>query len=153
MSGCAYGSNSPLGQVRSNTNAFLFLLRLRLANKSRLILVGASVGFVRVLATATVVFSTVVRVMADMSTELPHRKLQSRHLRGALPGCSTQRVLVRIQIGPDMEHSMTLSGVHFFILRMITNEDPVASDIALYNARIYAVNSVLVRAFFRSEGG
>ena len=91
--------------------------------------------------------------MADMSTELPHSTLQSRHLRGALPGCSTQRVLVSIQIGPDMEHSMVLSGVHLFIVHMITNEDPVTSDIAVYNARLYAVNGVVVRAVFGSEGG
>ena len=153
MSGCAYGSNSPLGQVRSITKAFLFLLRVRLVNKSRLILVGAAVSFVRVLATATVVFSAVVRVMTDMRTEPPHRTLQSRHLRGALTGYSTQRVLVSIQIGPDLEHSMTLSGVHLFVVRAIINEDPVASDIAVYNARLYAVNGVLVRAVFRSEGG
>ena len=81
ISGCAYGRNSPLGQARSIIMAFLFLLRVRLANKSRLILVGAAVSFVRVLATDTVVvvFSTVGRVMADMSTELPHRTLQIRH--------------------------------------------------------------------------
>ena len=149
ISGCAYGSNSTLGQVRSITKAFLFLLRVRLANKSRLILVGAAVSFVRVLATATVVFIAVVRVMADMSTELPHRTLQSLHLRGALPGCSTQRVLVSIQIGPDLEHSMVLSGVHLFIVRVITNEYPVASDIAVYNARLYAVNGVLEKGSFQ----
>ena len=69
----------------SISKAFVFLLRVILANKSRLILVGADVSFVRVLSTATfsVVFSTVVRVMADMSTELPHRTLQGRHLRVA----------------------------------------------------------------------
>ena len=155
MSDCAYGSSSPLGQVMSIAKAFLFLLRVILANKSRLVLVGAAVSFVRVLATATVVvfFSTVVMVMADMSTELPHSTLQSRHLRGALPGCSTQRVLVSIQIVPDLEHSMELSGVHLFIVHVITNEYPVASDIAVYNARICVVNSVLVRAVFGSEGG
>ena len=107
-----YGSKSPLGQVRSITKAFLFLLRVRLVNKSRLILVGAAVSFVRVLATATVVFSAVVRVMANMSTELPHRTLQGRLLRFALPACSTQKVLVGLQVGPDLEHSMTLSGTH-----------------------------------------
>ena len=149
ISGCDYGSNSPLSQFRSITKAFLFFLRVILANKSRLILVGAAVSFVRLLATATVV----VRVMADMRTELPHRTLQSRHLRCALPGCSTQRVLVSIQIGPDLEHSMALSGVHLFIVRVITNKDPVASNIAVNNARLYAVNNVLVRAVFRSEGG
>ena len=91
MSGCAYGSSSTLGQVISIANAFLFLLRVRLANKSRLILVGAAVSFVRVLATATVVvvFITVARVMANVSTELPHRTLQGRHLRVALPACYT----------------------------------------------------------------
>ena len=102
---------------------------------------------------ATVVFSAVVRLMADMSTELPHSTLQSRHLRGVLPGCSTQRFLVVIHIGPDLEHRMALSGVHLFIVHVITNKDPVASDIAVYNAWLYAVNSVLVRAVFGSEGG
>ena len=136
LSGCAYRSNSPQGQVRSIAKAFLFLLRVRLANKSRLILVGAAVSFVRVLATATVVFSTFVRVMADISTDLPHSTLQSRHLRGALPACSTQRFLVSLHIGPDMEHSMALSGVHLFIVHVITNKDPIASDIAVYNDRI-----------------
>ena len=114
MSGCDYGSNSPLGQVRSIAKAILFLLRVRLANKSRLILFGAAVNFVRVLATPTfvVVFSTVFRVMANMRTELPHRMLQICHLRVALPACSTQRVLVGLQVGLDLEHSMTLSGIY-----------------------------------------
>ena len=77
MSGCAYGSSSPLGQVMSIAKVFLFLLRVILANKSRLVLVGEAVSFVRVLATVTVVvvFSTVVRVMAGISTELLHRTL------------------------------------------------------------------------------
>ena len=77
MSGCDYGSNSPLGQVRSITKAFLLLLRVRLANNSRLILVGEAVSFVRVLSlvTVTVIFSTVVRVMADTSTERLHSTL------------------------------------------------------------------------------
>ena len=72
MSDCAYGSSSPLCQVMPIAKAFLFLLRVRLANKYRLILVGAAVSFVWVLATAMVVFvsSMVVRVMSDMSTEL-----------------------------------------------------------------------------------
>ena len=153
MSGCAYGSNSPLGQVRSITKAFLFLLRVRLANKSRLILVLSAVSLVRVLATATVVFSAVIKVIDDTGTELLHRTLQSRHLRGALPGYSTQRVLVRIQIGPDLEHSMALNVVHIFVVRTVINGDPVASDIAVYNDWLYAVNGVLVRAVFRSEGG
>ena len=113
MSGCAYGSSSPLGQVMSIAKAFLFLLRVRLANKSRLILVGAAVSFFRVLATATVVvvFSAVIRVMADMITEVPHRTLKSRHLRFVFPACSTQRVLVGLQVGPYLEHSMTLIGI------------------------------------------
>ena len=58
------------------------------------------------------VFSTVVRAMADMSTEIPHSPLQGRQLRVALPACSTQRVLVGLQVGPDLEHSMPLSGSH-----------------------------------------
>ena len=61
MSDCAYGSNSPLGQVKSITNAFMLLLRVRLANKSRLVLFGSAVSFIRVLTTATVVFTAVVR--------------------------------------------------------------------------------------------
>ena len=63
MSACAYSSNIPLGQVKSITKAFLLLLRVRLVNKSRLVLVGAAVSFVRVLATSTFVFSVVVRVI------------------------------------------------------------------------------------------
>ena len=137
----------------SIAKAFLFLLRVILANNSRLIHVGAAVSFVRVLATATVVFSAVVRVMADMSTEIPHSTLQSRHLIDALPACSTQRVLVSPQIGHDLEHSMAFSGVHLCIVHVIANEDPVASDIVVYNARLCAVNGVLVRSVFGSEGG
>ena len=66
MSGCDYGSSSPICQVMPLAMAFLFLVRVGLANQSRLILVGADVSFVRVLALATVVviFSTVARVMA-----------------------------------------------------------------------------------------
>ena len=77
MSGCAYGSSSPVGQIMSVSKAFLFLVRVRPANKPRLILVGAAVSFVRLLAMATVVviFSTVARVMADTSTELLHSTL------------------------------------------------------------------------------
>ena len=131
----------------------MIILSVRLANKSRLILVGAAVSFVRVLATATVVFSAVVRTIVNMSTELPHRTLQGRHLRGALPGNSTQRALVSLQISPDLEHSMALSGVHLFVVRKVINEDPVASDIAVYNNRLQVVNGVLVRAVFSSEGG
>ena len=59
----------------SIAKAFLLLVRVRLANKSGLILVGAAVSFVRVLATATFVLIAVVRVMTDMSTELPHTML------------------------------------------------------------------------------
>ena len=153
MSGCAYGGNIPLGQVNSITKAFLLILRVRLANKSRLILVGEAVSLVRVLYKATVVFSAVVRVISNMGIELPHRTLKSRQLRGALPGNSTQRDLVSLHISPDLEHSMALSGVHLCVVREVINEYPVASDIAVYNARIYAVNGVLVRAVFRSEGG
>ena len=77
MSGCAYVSRSPVGQVISISKAFLLLVRVRLENKPRLILVGAAVSFVRVLVlvTVTVIFSTVVRVMADTSTELLHSTL------------------------------------------------------------------------------
>ena len=77
MSGCAYGSSSSVGQIMSVSKAFLFLVRVRLANKPRRILVGADVSFVRVLALAMVVviFSTVARVMADTSTELLHSTL------------------------------------------------------------------------------
>ena len=61
MSGCDYGSSGPICRVMSIAMAFLFLVRVGLANQSRLILVGVAVSFVRVLALATVVviFSTV----------------------------------------------------------------------------------------------
>ena len=87
MSRCVYGISGPICQVMSITNAFLFLVRVGLTNQSRLILVGAAVSFIRVLALATVVviFSTVSRVMADTSTELLHSTLQGRHLGGAFP--------------------------------------------------------------------
>ena len=126
MSDCAYGRNSPLGQVKSITNAFLLLLRVRLANKSRLVLVGAAVSFIRLLATATVVFTEVVREIVNTGTELPHRTLHSSHLRGALPGISTQRVLVSTQISLDLEHIMALSGVHLIVVRVFINKYPVA---------------------------
>ena len=61
ISDCAYGSSSPLGRVNSITNAFLLLLRVRLANNSRLVIVGAAVSFIRVLSMSTVVFTAVVR--------------------------------------------------------------------------------------------
>ena len=91
MSGYAYGSSSPVGQVMSVSKAFLLLVRVRLANKSRLVLVEAAVSFVRVLALAKVVviFSTVARVMADTSTDLLHSTLQGRHLRGVFPAYFT----------------------------------------------------------------
>ena len=77
MSGCAYGSSGPICQVMSIAKAFLFLVRVGLAYQSRLIIVGADVSFVRVLALAAVVviFSTIFRVMADTSTELLHSTL------------------------------------------------------------------------------
>ena len=77
MSGCDYGSSSFVGQVMSVSKAFLILVRVRLVNKSRLILVGAAVSFVRVLDldTVVVIFSTVARLMADTSTELLHSTL------------------------------------------------------------------------------
>ena len=142
-----------MGQVKSITKAFMLLLRVRLANKSKLVLVGVAVSFVRVLATATVVFTAVVREIVNMGTELPHRTLQSRHLRGALPGISTQRVLVSLQISPDLEHSRVLSGVHLIVVRVVINKDPVASDMTVHNVWLHAVNGVLVRAVLRSEGG
>ena len=66
---------------------FLFLVRVGLANQSRLILVGAADSFIRVLALAPVVFvfSTVARVMTETSTEILHSTLQGRHLGGAFP--------------------------------------------------------------------
>ena len=118
-----------------------------------MILVGAAVSFVRVLSTATVVFSAVVRLIANTGTELPHITLQSSHLRGALPVISTQRVLVSPQSIPDLEHSMALSGVHQIAVRVVINKDPIASDMTVYNVFIHAVNGVLVRAVLRSEIG
>ena len=130
ISGCAYRSSSSVGQVMSVSKAFLLLVRVRLANKSRLILVGAAVSFVRVLALATVVviFSTVARVMADTSTEFLHSTLQGRHLRGAFPAYFTQGVLVDLQVDPDLVYSMALSGVHQIPICVVINKDPFASD-------------------------
>ena len=47
---------------------------------------------------------------------------------------------------------MALSGVHQSPICVVINEDPFASDMAAYNAWLHAVNGILVRAFFRSEG-
>ena len=47
---------------------------------------------------------------------------------------------------------MAISGVHQIPIRVVINEDPVASDMAVYNAWLHAVNGILVRAFVRSEG-
>ena len=90
----------------SISKAFLLFVRVGLANKSRLIPVVAAVSFVRVLALATVVviFSTVARVMAEMSTDLLHSTLQGRHLRVVFPDCCTQRVLVGLQVDPIADY-------------------------------------------------
>ena len=134
MFDCAYGSNSPLGQGKSIINAFMLLFVVILTNKSRLVLVGAAVSFIRVLATEAVVFTAFVREIVYTGTELLHRTLQSSHLRGALTVISTQRVLVSPQIIPDLEHSVALSGVHQIAVRVVINKDPVASDMTVYNA-------------------
>ena len=151
VSDCAYGSNSPLVQVKSITNAFLLLIRVRLAKNSRLVLVGVAVSFIRVLATATVVFTAVVREIVNTGTELPHRTLQSSHLRGALTGISTQRSLVIPQTSPNLEHSVALSGDHLIVVRVVINEHPVPSDMAVYNVQLHTVNGILVRAGPRAE--
>ena len=96
MSDCAYGSNSPLGQVKSITNAFMILFIVILANKSRLVLVGADVSFIRVLSATAVVFTAFVREIVNTGTELLHRTLRSSHLRGALPVISTQRTVAAV---------------------------------------------------------
>ena len=88
-----------------------------------------------------------------MGTDLPHRTLQSSHFRGALPVIYTQRVLVSPHIIPDLEHIMALSGVHLIVVRVVINEDPVASDMTVYNVWLHAVNGVLVRAVIRSKNG
>ena len=131
MSDCAYSSNSPLSKGKSITNAFMLLLRVILANKSRLVLVGAAVSSIRVLTMVTVIFTAAVREIVNTGTELPYRTLQSSHLRGALPVISTQRVLVSPPISPDLEHSMALSVVHQIVVRVVINEDPVASDMTV----------------------
>ena len=153
MSDCAYISNSPLGQDKSITNAFMLLLIVRLANKSRLFLVGAAVSFIRLLAMATVFVTAVVREIVNTGTELPHVTLQSSHLRGALPVISTHRVLVSPQISPDLEHSMALSGVHHIAVSVVIKKDPVDSDMTVYNVWFHAVNGGLVRAGHRAESG
>ena len=57
-----------------------------------------------------------------------------------------------LQADPDLVHSMALSGVHQIPIRVVINEDPVASEMAVYNSWLHAVNGILVRAFVRSEG-
>ena len=42
---------------------------------------------------------------------------------------------------------MALSGVHQIPIRVVINEDPVASDMTVYNSWLHAVNGFLVRAF------
>ena len=112
----------------------MLLFIVRLANNSRLVVVGASVRFIRVLATAAIVFTVVVREIVNTGTELLRRTLKSSNLRGALPVISTQRVLVSPQISPDLEHSVAISGVHHIAVRVVINKDPVASDMTVYNA-------------------
>ena len=143
--------SSGLGHV--NRQGLSVSSQSKTGEQSRLVLVGAAVSFVRVLATATVVFIAVVRDIVSTGTELPHRTLQSRHLRGALPGISTHRVLVSFQTSPDLEHSMALSGVHLIVVHDVIKKDPVASDMTMYNVRLHVVNGVLVRAVLMSEGG
>ena len=60
---------------------------------------------------------------------------------------------MNLQISPDLEHRMALIGVHLIFLRGVINEDPVASDMLVYNVRLHAVIGVLVREVLRSEGG
>ena len=38
-------------------------------------------------------------------------------------------------------------------LRVVINEDPVASDMTVYNVWLHAVNGVFVRAGLRAESG
>ena len=109
----------------------MLLFIVRLANKSRLVLVGEAVRFIRVLAMSAVVFTAIVREIVNTGTELPHRTLHSSHLRGALPFISTQRILVSPQISPDLEQSMALSGVHQIAVCVVINKDHVASDMTV----------------------
>ena len=129
------------------------LLIVRLANKSMLVLVGAAFSFIRVLATTTVVFTVVVGEIVNTGTEISHRTMQSSHLRGALTVISNHRVLVSPHISPDLEHSMALSGVHQIAVHVVLNEDPVSSDMTVYNVWLHVVNGVLVRAGLRAESG
>ena len=48
---------------------------------------------------------------------------------------------------------MELSGVHQIAVPVVINEDPVASDMTVYNVWLHAVNGVLVRAGLRAESG
>ena len=47
---------------------------------------------------------------------------------------------------------MALSGVHQIAIRVVINEDPVASDMTVYNFWLHAVNGLLVRASVGPEG-
>ena len=48
---------------------------------------------------------------------------------------------------------MALSVVHLIVVSVVINENPVASDMRVYNVRLHAVNGVLVRAGPRAESG
>ena len=48
---------------------------------------------------------------------------------------------------------MALSGVHQIAVRVVINEDPVASDMTVYNVWLHAVNGVLVTEGLRDESG
>ena len=58
-----------------------------------------------------------------------------------------------LQISPDLEHSMALSGVHLIVVRVVINKDSVASDMIVYNVRLHEVNGILVREVLSSESG
>ena len=48
---------------------------------------------------------------------------------------------------------MVLSGVHQIAVHVVINEEPVASDMSVYNVWLHAVNGVLVRAGLTAESG
>ena len=79
--------------------------------------------------------------------------LHFSYLRGALPGISTQMVLVIPQIIPNLEHSIALSGVHLIVVSVVINENTVASHMPVYNVWLHTVNGVLVRSGPRAESG
>ena len=80
--------------------------------------------------------------MADMSTEILHSTLQSRHLRGAFPAYFTQRVLV----GADMTVAADTGAVAMTVSDVVIapqTHTPSAPTNSLTKTPLTALNPAL----------